>query len=91
MWNWSGWANTTYQYQLIIGDNVWMQVWLMISWNQSSCYKATNNWCFDSSSNYYRIDGEGNWVNDLNAFHWVAFRQNWHVILPDQLMSVWIR
>ena len=68
-----------------------MQVGLMITGIQGGCYKACNSWCGDVWSPYYRTNGEGNGVADNNSYHGVAFAQNGHRNVADQLMSVGIR
>ncbi|GAB5389957.1 MAG: hypothetical protein Alpg2KO_29250 [Alphaproteobacteria bacterium] len=94
-WTGGGGANTGYTYQLTVGDNVWMQVGLMISGynagGTSNCFKQPNNWCGDTSSNYYRVYGEGNGVMDIGGFGGVAFRENGHTNVTSKLMSVGIR
>ncbi|MEY4616799.1 MAG: hypothetical protein RJB66_1759 [Pseudomonadota bacterium] len=90
-WTGKGGASTAWSYQLVIGDKTWMQVGFMMSGYTGSCWKAPNNWCSDGSSNFYRLDGEGNGVADYSAYHGVSFRQNGHGYLSNQLMSVGVR
>lgn len=78
-------------YQLIMGDKVWMQVGLMISGYTRNCYKEPGSWCDDTGSNYYRLSGEGNGVQNGNMFNGVALRQNGHRNVASQLMSVGVR
>jgi len=91
LWTGGGGASTAYSYQLVIGDKSWMQVGLMISGYTSSCYKANGSWCGDTSSNYYRVNGEGNGVADYGAYRGVSFRQNGHQNVSNQSMSVGVR
>lgn len=90
-WTGKGGANKNYKYELVMGDNTWMQVGLMMAGHAGTCWKATNAWCADTSTNFYRINGEGNGVNDTGSYGGVAFRQNGHLNLPNQLMSVGVR
>lgn len=85
LWTGHGGAQTNYSYQLTVGDKTWMEVGLMIS-GFNGCYKIPNNWCGDTSTNYYRIDGD----NGSN-YNGIAFRQNGHRNLSNQLISVGIR
>ena len=90
-WTGKGGANSSYKYQLTMADNVWMQVGLMMSGYTAACWKVAGSWCDDTGSNFYRINGEGNGVNNTNAYLGVAFRQNGHRNVATQLMSVGVR
>ena len=90
-WTGRGAASPNWSYQLNICDNTWMQVGLMMTGITSNCAKQCNNWCGDTSSPYYRTNGEGNGVANYNAYHGVAFAQNGHRNLEHQRMSVGIR
>lgn len=90
LWTGKGGANTSYKYQLLMADNVWMQVGLMIS-GYTSCWKSPGAWCNDTSTNFYRINGEGNGVNNTGSYNGVAFRTNGHRTVASQLMSVGVR
>ncbi|MDM7481599.1 MAG: fibrinogen-like YCDxxxxGGGW domain-containing protein [Halomonas sp.] len=91
LWTGKGGANTSYPYQLTVGDNVWMQVGLMMSGYSGGCWKSPDNWCLDTVTNFYRVDGEGNGVSDSNLYGGVAFRTNGHRELGPRLISVGIR
>ncbi len=90
-WTGKGGAVTSYKYQLTIGDNTWMRVALMMSGYTSSCYKAPNSWCNDTSSNYYRVNGDHGSGSGAPNYTGVAFRQNGHRNVTSQLMSVGVR
>lgn len=90
LWTGKGGASTAYKYQLIMADNTWMQVGLMMS-GYSSCWKAPNAWCNDTTTNYYRVNGEGNGVNNTGTYGGVAFRENGHRNVTYKLMSVGVR
>lgn len=90
-WTGRGGASTSWSYQLTIGDKIWMQVGLMMTGYTASCWKYPGSWCSDTTSNYYRIDGEGNGVADNNSYHGVAFRQPGHTNISYQTISVGIR
>ncbi len=91
VWSGYGGADTSYKYQLTIADKTWMQIGLMITGYLDDCYKLANSWCNDSTSNYYRINGEGNGVNNTDQFSGVSFRENGHNNLSNNLISVGIR
>ncbi len=91
VWSGYGGADASYKYQLTIADKTWMQIGLMITGYIDDCYKLANSWCNDSTSNYYRINGEGNGVNNTNQFSGVSFRENGHDNLSNNLISVGIR
>ncbi len=90
-WTGKGGAVTSYKYQLTIGDNTWMRVALMMSGYTSSCYKAPNSWCNDTSSNYYRVNGDHGSGSGAPNYTGVAFRQNGHRNVTSHLMSVGVR
>jgi hypothetical protein len=90
-WTGKGGADARYKYELTMGDNTWMQVGLMMSGHTDTCWKAAGSWCSDTSTNFYRMNGEGNGVNDTRVYTGVAFRQNGHRAVADQLMSVGVR
>ncbi len=93
LWTGDGGADTGYDYQLTIGDNVWMEIGLMISgytmYGGSYCYKMAGHWCGDITSNYYRINGDF----DNRGFTGVAFRENGHEpnVVNNKLMSAGVR
>ena len=80
-----------WSYQLNICDNTWMQVGLMMTGITGNCYKQCGSWCGDTSSHYYRVNGEGNGVSNSGNYHGVAFAQNGHRNVAHQRMSVGVR
>jgi hypothetical protein len=90
-WTGKGGADARYKYELTMGDYTWMQVGLMMSGHTDTCWKAPGSWCSDTSTNFYRISGEGNGVNDTASYGGVAFHQNGHRNVAAQLMSVGVR
>ena len=91
-WTGKGGAVTSYKYQLTVGDNVWMQVGLMMSGiHGAGLWKVPGNWQWDLTTNYYRVNGEGNGVHNSGSYQGVAFRENGHTNLTNKLISVGIR
>lgn len=83
-WTGHGGANTAYKYQLTIGANTYMPIALMISGYTGSCWKAPDNWCVDTATNYYRVYGSP-------SYGGTAFRENGHRGLGNTLISVGVR
>ena len=81
------------RFQLNSCDNVWMQVGLMVSGFHNNvnanCWKQCGNWCGDTSSQYFRADGD--FTPDTNTYHGVAFAQNGHTNVSTKTMSVGVR
>ena len=84
-WTAHGAAPTNYKYQLNICDDGWMWVGLMMSGHQG-CWKQCNSWCGDTSTAYYRTDGD-----DKNSYNGVAFNENGHTNVGYKTMSVGVR
>ena len=86
LWTAGGVANTAYSYQLNICDAGWMWVGLMIT-GYTNCWKQCNSWCSDTSTPYYRMDGD-----DGGNYNGIAFNENGHNNgLSYKTMSVGIR
>ena len=85
LWTGHGATNTGYSYQLNICDAGWMSTGLMIT-GYTSCWKDCNGWCSDTSSPYFRMDGDPN-----GSYDGVAFNENGHQVVGYKLMSVGIR
>jgi hypothetical protein len=83
-----GVAPTGYKYQLLFCDEVWMQTGLFIS-GYTSCWKACNNWCGDTSTAYFRPDGD--YDPTQSTYHGAAFNENGHTNVSAKLLSVGIR
>ncbi|TNF32298.1 MAG: hypothetical protein EP329_10715 [Deltaproteobacteria bacterium] len=86
-------AAASYSFQLLFCDDVWMQTGLFISgytvYQSSLCWKGCGYWCYDTTSAYFRPDGD--YDPDSGSFHGAAFNQNGHTNLPVKLLSVGIR
>ena len=80
-----GVAATWWDYQLNVCDTSWMWVGLMMS-GYSNCYKQCDSWCGDTSSPYFRTDGDPG-----GSYNGVAFNQNGHTNVGYKTMSVGIR
>ena len=52
----------------------------------SNCYKQCDSWCGDTSSPYFRTDGDPG-----GSYNGVAFNQNGHTNVGYKTMSVGIR
>ncbi len=52
----------------------------------TGCYKLCNSWCGDTTTHFYRTDGD-----DGVSFNGVAFRENGHTNVGYKAMSVGIR
>jgi hypothetical protein len=81
----NGVAANTGNYQLMACDQSWMWVGLMMS-GYTGCYKQCGNWCGDTSTRYFRTDGD-----DGGTYNGVAFNQNGHTTVSYKTMSVGIR
>ena len=86
-WTGHGEARNTWKYQLNVCSEGWMQVGFMLTGSVNSCRKACNSWCSDTTSDYYRIDGD----TTNNSYNGAAFRENGHRNLPVKTLSVGIR
>lgn len=80
-----GVAATNTDYQLMVCDDSWMWVGLMMS-GYTGCYKGCGSWCSDTSSHYYRADG-----SDNSSYNGIAFRENGHTTVSYKTMSVGLR
>jgi hypothetical protein len=85
LWTGGGVANTSYKYQLNVCDTNWMWVGLMMS-GRVGCDKACGSWCSDTTTEYYRTDGD-----DGGSYNGVSFRENGHTNVGAKTMSVGIR
>lgn len=85
LWTGGGVAETSYKYQLNVCDTNWMWVGLMIS-GRVGCDKQCGSWCSDTTTQYYRTDGD-----DAGTYNGVSFRENGHRNVSDKTMSVGIR
>ncbi|XP_065835708.1 intelectin-1-like [Oscarella lobularis] len=88
-WTGHGAASTKYRYQFLICDNSdnsnqFYPGYFMSGY--TNCYKQCNIWCGDTSTPYYRTDG------DLGSgYDGIAFNANGHKNLAKKRMSVGIR
>ena len=80
-----GVASTTWNYQLNVCDSNWMWVGLMMT-GYTNCYKQCGSWCGDTSSPYFRTDGDNG-----GNYNGVSFNQNGHTNVGYKTMSVGIR
>ena len=80
-----GVASGSWNYQLLVCDQNWMWVGLMMS-GYTNCYKQCGSWCGDTSSPYFRTDGD-----DGGAYNGVAFNENGHTNVGYKTLSVGIR
>ena len=80
-----GVAATGWNYQLNVCDQGWMWVGLMMT-GYTGCYKQCGSWCSDTSSPYFRTDGDNG-----GSYNGVAFNQNGHTNVGYKTMSVGIR
>lgn len=78
-------ASTSWNYQLNVCDSSWMWVGLMMT-GYTGCYKQCGSWCGDTSSPYFRTDGDNG-----GSYNGVAFNQNGHTNVGYKTMSVGIR
>ena len=81
-----GVAPTGWNYQLNVCDQSWMWVEADDDWIYIDCYKQCWSWCGDTSSPYFRTDGD-----DGGAYNGVSFNQNGHTNVSYKTMSVGIR
>ena len=94
-----GGANTSWSYQLQVCDNVWMEPGFMVSGITSSggttCYKQCGSWCSDTSSPYYRTDGDSQspYRTSSGTYLGQSFAENGHApnTPSNKPMSVGIR
>lgn len=84
-WSKLGGVATTGTYQLMVCDNAWMTTGLMMS-GYSSCNKECGSWCGDTTTQYYRFDGD-----DASSYNGVAFAENGHTNVAAKVMSVGVR
>ncbi len=84
-WSAKAVATTGYKYQLNICDEGWMWVGLMMS-GYTNCWKQCGSWCGDTSSPYFRTDGD-----DSNSYNGVSFNENGHTNVSYKTLSVGIR
>jgi hypothetical protein len=84
-WTSHGTAPSNYKYQLIICDEGWMWLGLMMAGHQG-CWMQCNSWCGDQSTAYYRHDGD-----DSTSYNGVSFNENGHTNVSYKTMSVGIR
>lgn len=83
-WAFGDSSNTT-QYQLNSCDTSWMWVGLMMS-GYNGCSKQCGSWCGDTTSQYFRTDGD-----DGATYNGVAFAENGHGNVTYKAMSVGVR
>ncbi|MBN1336830.1 MAG: hypothetical protein JXB39_12810, partial [Deltaproteobacteria bacterium] len=84
-WTGHGVARTDTTYQLNICDDAWMWVGLMVS-GYTGCWKQCCHRCSDTSTDYYRTDGDTG-----SSYNGVSFAENGHHNVSDKTMSVGIR
>jgi len=84
--NAAGVATTDYSYQLNVCSNGWMETGLMITGITNGCRKGCNNWCGDTTSPYFRMDGD-----DGGSYNGVAFNEPGHTNVNTKLMQVSVR
>ncbi|MEY3015602.1 MAG: hypothetical protein RIT45_4337 [Pseudomonadota bacterium] len=82
-----GKASGTWKYQLLICDGGWMWTGFFMSGiHPSGCNKACGSWCNDTTTHYYRYDGD-----DGGSYNGVAFAENGHQNVANKLVSVGLR
>jgi len=84
-WTAKAGASTGYKYQLNICDGGWRWVGLMMT-GYTNCWKQCGSWCGDTSSPYFRTDGD-----DGGSYNGVSFNENGHTNVGYKTMSVGIR
>jgi hypothetical protein len=72
-------------YQLNVCDGGWMWVGLMMT-GYTNCWKQCGSWCGDTSTAYFRTDGD-----DGGSYNGVAYAENGHTNVSYKTMSVGIR
>ena len=85
-WTGHGVAPNSYKYQLNVCDEAWMWVGLMITGQTGGCWKQCNSWCGDTSTVYFRTDGD-----DGGSYNGVSFNQPGHTNVSYKTMTVGIR
>ena len=85
LFNAHGVASTSWNYQLNICDQSWMWVGLMMT-GYTNCWKRCGNWCGDTSSPYFRTDGDTG-----TNYNGVSFNENGHRNVSYKTISVGIR
>jgi cysteine-rich repeat protein len=91
LWTAHGVATNTYQHQMIVCDETWMWVGLMMS-GYNGCWKHCNNWCNDQQSIYFRTDGDDHTGPALPPYSdGVAFNEPGHLTVEYKPMSVGLR
>jgi hypothetical protein len=81
---WTGHGAVSGSTWQLMACNTSMYVGLFASGYTGSCYKSCGSWCSDTSSAYFRVYGSSSYTG-------VAFNQNGHTTLGNQVMSVGIR
>ncbi len=81
-----GVANAGIKYQMNVCDAGWMWTGLMITGHNDACWKDCGGWCGDTTSAYFRMDGD-----DKSSYNGVAFNENGHQNVGTKLMSVGVR
>jgi len=80
-----GVASTSYSYQLLMCSNTWMPTGFFIS-GYTNCYKQCGNWCSDTSTPYFRYNGDNG-----ASYNGVSFNENGHRVVSYKLVSVGLR
>jgi hypothetical protein len=72
-------------FQMNICSAGWMEVgFMMTGW--TGCWKRCNSWCGDTSTQYYRVDGDSG-----GSYNGNAFAENGHRNVANKLLSVGLR
>ena len=90
LWSPHGVASTDHNYQFLLCDNSDNSNRFFPGYfisGYTGCYKQCGNWCGDSSSPYFRTDGDFGG----GSYDGVAFNVNGHRRLGKKKMSVGIR
>ncbi len=83
----AGVAKKGVDYQLLICDGGWMWTGFFISGiHPSGCIKQCGSWCGDTTSDYFRYDGDNG-----GSYNGVAFAENGHTNVSGKLVSVGLR
>ena len=85
LWTPHGVAIGNIKYQLLICDSGWMQTGIFMS-GYTNCWKKCNHWCGDTSTPYFRTDGDNG-----SSYNGVAFNENGHRNVSYKTLSVGLR
>lgn len=81
-----GVAKAGIDYQLLVCDGGWMWTGFFMSGNAAGCIKGCGSWCSDTTTDYFRYDGDNG-----GGYNGVSFGENGHQNVSAKLMSVGLR